>query len=332
MADSNYFTKSRAFTSAEIAEMVGGKLVGNFSQVIEDIATLANAGPSDLAFFTNAKYLNDFRATRAGLCIIEERYVNDAPAGLNLLVCENPYYAYAVFANALYPRTSIINTHQGVSEFAKIHPSVTLGQNCVIEDGVEIGEGTQIGHNVTIARNVRIGKGCEIGANSSLSHCEIGDATIIHNGVMIGQDGFGFAPSPRGVLKVPQLGRVIIGSQVEIGAGSCIDRGAIEDTRIGDCTKIDNLVQIGHNVVLGRFCFIAAQAGIAGSTEIGDGVMIGGQAGFAGHIKIGNGASVAAQSGVMSDVPPGNKIGGSPALEIRKWLKATALLKKMVEK
>lgn len=332
MVDTRFFNASREYTLQELATLTGAKPVGNNIATVHSIATLAGANGGDLTFFSNPRYLNDFRVTKGTICITEARFEQDAPSGINLLVSDNPYFAYARVADLMYPRESLIQTKKPISETAKIEASAKIGFNTIIEDGAEIGENTQIGHNVVIRKNVVIGRNCEIGSNVTISHSLVGDNVIIHNGAQIGQDGFGFAPGNGKIIKVPQLGRVIIGSGVEIGAGTTIDRGAIEDTIIGDGTKIDNLVQLGHNVVIGKMCFIAAQAGIAGSTHVGNGVMIGGQAGFAGHINIGDGASIAAQSGVMGNVEQGQKLGGSPAVEIRTWLKMTAVLKKMVGK
>ncbi|MGL4444440.1 MAG: UDP-3-O-(3-hydroxymyristoyl)glucosamine N-acyltransferase, partial [Alsobacter sp.] len=213
---------------------------------------------------------------------------------------------------------------------AVIEAGVTVDPGAVVGPGAEIGAGTVIASGAVIGPQVRIGRNCSIGAGCTLQAALIGNRVIIHPGVRIGQDGFGFAMSPRGHMKVPQIGRVIIQDDVEIGANTCIDRGASRDTVIGEGTKIDNLVQIGHNVVVGRHCVIVSQVGIAGSTTLEDFAVLGGQVGVAGHLTVGMGAQVAAQSGVAGDVPRGARYGGSPAQPALNWAREIALLKSLV--
>jgi UDP-3-O-[3-hydroxymyristoyl] glucosamine N-acyltransferase len=281
-----------------------------------DVAALDQAGAEQVSFLDNPKYLEQFEKSKAAACFVREKYASRAPKSMALLVTETPYSAYALAAQYFYPPSAA----SGISPHAHIAKTATIGNNCQIAAGVVIGEGCVIGDE------------CNIGANTTISHSIIGNRAIIHRGVHIGQDGFGFAPGPRGILKVPQLGRVIIGHDVEIGSGSCIDRGAGPDTVIGDGCKIDNLVQIGHNAQLGKMVVIAAGCGIAGSTRIGDGTMLGGQVGIAGHLTIGRGVKIAAQSGVMSDIPDGATYGGGPAMPIKDWHRQTAALKKLAGK
>jgi UDP-3-O-[3-hydroxymyristoyl] glucosamine N-acyltransferase len=202
----------------------------------------------------------------------------------------------------------------------------------VVGREAQIGRGTTIASGAVVGYRVAIGRGCYIGPGASITCALIGDRVIVHAGARIGQDGFGFALGPQGHLKVPQVGRVIIQDNVEVGANTCIDRGALKDTIIGEGTKIDNLVQIGHNVVIGRHCVIVGQAGIAGSTELGDFVVMGGQSGAAGHIKIGSGAQIAGSSHPKDDVPPGARMAGTPAVPLEDFGRQIAALKRLGRK
>jgi UDP-3-O-[3-hydroxymyristoyl] glucosamine N-acyltransferase len=237
-----------------------------------------------------------------------------APPGMALLISENPYRSYALAAAKFYPWP----VTPYISKAAHIDPGAQIGAGCIIEPGAVIGRG------------VVLGQGCWIGANATLSHCVLGQRVRVHAGARIGQDGFGFALGAKGHVPVPQLGRVMIGDFVNIGANSCIDRGAGPDTVIGAGTVIDNLVQIGHNVKIGRGCVIVAQVGISGSTVIEDGVVLAGQAGVAGHLTIGKGARIAAQSGVIGDVPAGEEWVGFPAMPRRAFWRLHAGLKKLL--
>ena len=219
-----------------------------------------------------------------------------------------------------------------MAKSATIGKGVRIDAGAVIGEKVSIGSGCWIGANTVIGDGVDIGDHSRIGALCSISHAIIGKRVLLHRGIHIGQDGFGFAPGRGGITKVPQLGCVLIGNDVEIGSGTCIDRGAGPDTIIGDGCKIDNLVMIGHNVQLGKYVIITGQCGISGSTQLGDGVMVGAQSGFAGHLKIGSGVKLAAQSGVMHDIPPGETYGGAPAIPMRDFLRQTVTLAKLAKK
>jgi UDP-3-O-[3-hydroxymyristoyl] glucosamine N-acyltransferase len=246
-----------------------------------------------------------------------------------------PYKAYALAAQAFYPPPPL---RSGMAASAVVDPTARLGADCeigahvVIGAGAEIGEASRIDANTVIGGGVVIGAGAQIAANVTISHAVIGARVRILPGARIGQNGFGFAPDPIGHVAVPQLGRVIIGDDVEIGANTTIDRGAGPDTVIGDGTMIDNLVQIGHNVVVGRRCVLVAQVGISGSTKLDDFVMIGGQGGLAGHISVGKGARVAAQSGVMRDIPDGVTVMGYPALPVKEFWRQVATLQQWARK
>lgn len=317
MADSRFFERQGPFSLPQIIEATDAELVGSTSvdAMLEDVAPLDQAGPAELSFLDNSKYVDSFSHSRAGACFARRKYAAMAPKGMILLIHDDPYRAYAMAAALFYPPLD-----QGrIAATAVIHESAEIGDNADIASGVVIGKGVKIGNN------------CRIGANTVISHALIGDNAIIHPNVSIGQDGFGFAMGRQGHVKVPQLGRVIIESNVEIGAGSCIDRGTGPDTIIGEGSKIDNLVQIAHNVQIGKHAVIVAQVGISGSSRIGDFSVLAGQAGVAGHITIGKGVKVAAKGGVISDIADGQTMGGIPAIPIRDWHKQTLTLKQMVQ-
>lgn len=337
MADPRFHRRAGPFRLGVIAERSGARLAeaADPEQLISDVAPLQSAGPDELSFLDNTAYLDAFAASRAGACIVNPAHAARAPAGMALLLAERPYRAYALAAQTFYPR---VPPEPGIAPSAVVDPRATLGPGCRVEPGAVIGAHavlgarTLVGPNAVIGENVSIGEDSTIGACASLSHCLVGSRVTIYPGARIGQDGFGFAPDPRGHVKVPQLGRVVIEDDVEVGANTTIDRGSGPDTVIGAGSFIDNLVQIGHNVVLGRGCVIVAQVGLSGSTRLGDFVVMGGQAGVAGHLSIGTGARLAAQSGVVRDVPPGQTYGGCPAVPIREWHRQTALLSKLTKK
>jgi len=320
MADSRFFRNSGPVSLEQLTKLTGAVAARadgqnpDVSQTYLDVAPLDQAAAQHISFLDNTKYLGDFTASKAGACFVRAKFADRAPKHMVLLITEAPYAAFALASAHLYPDMRKAE----ISPQAIIAKSATIGKNCSIGPGTVIDEGVIIGDN------------CRIGALCTISHTIMGNRVTLHRGVHLGQDGFGFAPSPKGILKVPQLGRVVIGDDVEIGSGTCIDRGAGPDTVIGSHSKIDNLVQIGHNVQIGKYVVIAAQCGIAGSTQIGDGAMLGGQVGLSGHIKIGAGAKLAAQAGVMADVPPGATYGGSPAVPIKDWHRQTATVAKLV--
>jgi UDP-3-O-[3-hydroxymyristoyl] glucosamine N-acyltransferase len=336
----DFFPTKRELTIAEIVTLTGAKpqpavaLDGRIS----DIAPLDRARQSDITFLDNAKYLDALAATRAGACLLAPRFAAQAPARLAVLVTAEPYRAFVAVARALFPtalRPSSLFGTSGRSADARVHASARIEAGVIIDPlavigpGAEIGAGTLIAPGAVIGPGVAIGRDCAIGAGATLLHALIGDRVIIHAGARIGQDGFGYLPSPHGHQKIPQTRRVIIQDDVEIGANTTIDRGSTRDTVIGEGTKIDNLVQIAHNVSIGRHCLIAGQTGISGSSQVGDFVMMGGQVGLADHVTVGSGAMLGAQSGYMSDVPAGARWIGSPAQPVREFMKSVALLRKL---
>ena len=337
MTDSIFFIKNDALTLKQIIDLTGAKTSRevDLSTEIVDIAPLEFASINQLSFFINNKYRASFESSKAGFCFAAEKFVKLAPSSMVVLVHPNPYKAYAMVANLFYPSESSNNT---IASNAIIASSAQIGKNCqignfvVVEDGVILGDNSIIDHNTVIKKNVIIGSNTKIFSNVTISHTIIGNNVTIHPGCRIGQDGFGFASDHKGHLKVPQLGIVKIGNFVEIGANTTIDRGSAQDTEIGDMTQIDNLVQLGHNVKLGKACVIVAQVGVAGSTQIGDFSVLGGQVGVAGHLKIGSQVQIAAQSGVAQDIEDKQIMGGYPAIEIRKWHRQNFCLQQLVNK
>ncbi|NCC21810.1 MAG: UDP-3-O-(3-hydroxymyristoyl)glucosamine N-acyltransferase [Alphaproteobacteria bacterium] len=337
MADDRFFKRGKPLPLARLAELAGTALVNapDENLLIRDVAPVDRAGPCDITFFDNRKYRQSFQETRAGACLVSPESVRYAPPGTALLVTKYPYKAYAHIASIFYGSE---RPDPYISDRAFIDETATVGRECTIEPGAVIGPGAEIGNgcwieaNAVIGQGVVVGEQCRIGAGSTLSHCLIGKSVRLYPGVRVGQDGFGFAIDPNGHIKVPQLGRVIIEDRCEIGANTCIDRGAGPDTVIGAGTWIDNLVQIGHNVRIGRGCVIVAQAGVAGSTVLEDFAVLGGQVGVAGHLTVGKGARIAAQSGIMRDVPPGDEMMGTPAVPIRQFMRQVAFLGRMVKK
>jgi UDP-3-O-[3-hydroxymyristoyl] glucosamine N-acyltransferase len=341
MSEPLFFKPARPLTVGEIAALTGAepRAAADLTRRIDNIATLDRAGPGDVTFLDDTRYAGALAATRAGACLVSERFENEVPAHVATLRALEPYRAFVAVAHALFPtanRPSSLFGATGVGTGASVHATARLERDVIVDPGVVIGPGAEIGAGTTIAANavigpgVRIGRSCAIGAGATVVFALVGDRVIIHAGCRIGQDGFGYIPDRKGALKVPHTRRVILQDDVEIGANTTIDRGGRRDTVIGEGTKIDNLVQIGHNCTIGRHCFIVSQTGISGSVEIGDYAMLGGQVGVADHLTIGSGAKLGARSGVITDVPAGVQWGGFPARPFRDWLKTEVLLSRLV--
>jgi UDP-3-O-[3-hydroxymyristoyl] glucosamine N-acyltransferase len=337
------FLKNPAGLSlGEIIALTGAKPRDGASldRIIRGISTLDRARPSDLVFFESTKYLDQLAATRAGTCLTSERFADRIPQGMTVLLSKQPFRDFVVVARKLYPDSlrpnSLFETAEGVAPGAHVHATaeiedgVTIDPGAVIGPRAGIGSGSVIGPNAVIGPDVQIGRDCSVGPGASIVHALIGDNVIIHPGCRIGQDGFRYHPSAKGHVKVPQLGRVIIQDNVEIGANTAIDRGGSGDTVIGEGTKIDNLVQIGHNCTIGRHCIIVGECGLAGSVVLGDHVVLGGQVGIADHLTIGEGAVIGAKSGVVCNIPPGERWLGFPAMPGREFMRMTAALRKRI--
>ena len=332
MSQPTFFKTSPTVTLAELATLTGAYLVdpSRASTVIRGAAALDRAGPTQLAFCEHRKYLPSLQATHAGACLVNEKLAPSVPPHVVVLLVKEPYRAFVsalreFHKESLRPLSSYESP--GIAPSAAIHPTADLEDGVIVDPlavigpNVEIGSGTVIGANATIGANVRIGRDCRIGPGASVQFALIGNDVIIHPGCRIGQDGFGYLPGASGHLKIPQTGRVVIQNGVEIGAGTTIDRGALNDTVIGEGSKIDNLVQIGHNVTIGRHCIVVSQCGIAGSSTLGDGVVLGARTGVSDHAMIGEGSQIAARSSVVGDVPPGVIWGGSPAKPIKQFFR-----------
>ena len=330
-----FFQRSGPHRLADIADVAAGSVESNGDLYFDSVAPLQTAGPRQISFLDNRRYAPLLDATQAGAVIVHPDLKSRVPDRAVAIVTREPYTAWARVAALFHPAPPVspgIHPSAVVDETALIDSSAEIGPLCVIEAGAEIGPGCRIGPSSVIGEAVVLGRDCRIGAHASLSHAILGDRVYVYPGARIGQEGFGFAVTDRGFLTVPQLGRVLLHDDVEVGANSTIDRGSASDTVIGAGSRLDNLVQIGHNVVLGRCCIIVAQVGISGSTILGDFVQVGGQAAMAGHLNIGDGAQIGAQAGVISDVPPKARLLGSPAQPARDFFRQVAVLKKLSAK
>jgi UDP-3-O-[3-hydroxymyristoyl] glucosamine N-acyltransferase len=342
MSEPVFLRQSRGLTLAEIAQIAGAEAPSSAfaSRRMSGIAALDRASPADLGFLESRSFVDAARASRAGACLTTKSLAAGLPAGTVPLIVAAPYRAFVAVARAMFPGAlrpsslapvgSVEGAH--VDKTARCEADVTIEPGAVIGPRAEIGSGTLVGANAVIGADVRVGRDCAIGAGSIVTHSLVGDRVIVHPGCKIGQDGFGYVMSGKGHLKVPQVGRVIIQDDVEIGAGTTIDRGAIRDTVIGEGTKIDNLVQVGHNVTIGRHCVIVAQTGIAGSSTLEDFVVLGARVGLNTQVTIGEGAQIAGISVVHGDVPPGARWGGTPAKPVKLWFREIKLLEQMARR
>lgn len=330
-----FFPRHQGVALGELAQRLGAVLntPEKSDVLIRSIAPVYRAVEGDICYMLSRKNKAELETCRASAIICDEALLSLIPEHIPALVAKNAHAAFAIVGQILHPsavRPETIAQGDGISPLAVVHPSaaleagVTVEPYAVIGANAAIGSGTRIGPGAIIGNGVKIGRECTIAGGASILCALIGNHVIVHNGARIGQDGFGYAPGPAGMIKIVQIGRVIIQDHVEIGADTTIDRGTMDDTVIGEGTKIDNQVQIGHNVRIGRHCALVSKVGVAGSAKIGNGVQIGGAAGINGHITIGDGAQIAALSGVMNDVPPGEKVAGQPARPIKEFFREIA--------
>ena len=321
-----------SFRLAELAEKIGGDAQGDPNRRLDGIRGLDTAGPGDLSFLANPRYRKSAVASRAGALLVSPA---SADLGHDLLVVADPYFALAELLEIFYPK---------VARAASIHPSAFVGDGASIEGSASIGpysvvgEGSRIAADVEIHPHVVVGRDCEIGAGSVLfpgvviyDGVQIGERCRLHSGVVVGSDGFGYAQHDGQHVKLEHVGRVVVEDDVEIGANTTVDRALLDETRIGAGSKLDNLVQVGHNVTLGRGCLLVSQSGISGSTRLGDGVIVAGQSGLSGHLELGNGVQVAAKSAVFKSVDAGKKVAGIPATDASSWLRQQAMVARLVE-
>ena len=339
MSEPVFLRDTRGLTLDEIVALTGASTPAAFPRLrrIFNVAPLDRASPRDIGFLDNKRFSADATKTMAGACLTSAALAGGLPARVTALVVAEPYRAFVQVARALFPQSLRPSSlaAPGATAGAHIHANarlengVTVEPGAVIGPGAEIGSGSVIGATAVIGSEVRIGRDCSIAAGAVITNALIGDRVIIHPGCKIGQDGFGFVMGGGGHLKVPQVGRVIIQDDVEIGSGTTVDRGAIRDTVIGEGTKIDNMVQVGHNVSIGRHCVLVAQTGISGSATLEDFVVLGARVGVNNQAVIGEGAQIAATSNVNGNVPPGARWGGTPAKPMKQWFREVMTLERL---
>ena len=332
--DARFFLRTGPHSLAAVSRAAEGEPRGT-ERMLESVAALQEAGPHQVAFLDNRRYVDALVSTTAGAVIVHPALADRAPANVAVIVTAEPYAAWARVAALFHPpppSTPGIHPTAVVAADAIVDPSCEVGPLAVIGAGAEIAPRCRIGPGAVIGPGVCIGADSRVGAHASLSHAILGERVNILPGARIGQEGFGFAQTASGFLTVPQLGRVVLEDDVEIGANTTVDRGSVPDTVIGAGTRIDNLVQIGHNVRTGRCCVVVAMAGISGSTVLGDFVTVAAQAGLAGHLHMGAKSRIGAQAGVMADVPAGADVVGSPAEPVRDFFRAVATLRKLARR
>ena len=335
LGDPRFFQRAGPFALRDVALAAGVAVPAASAAMFTGVAPLQTAGVAEISFLHNPRYGAALTGTQAGAVIIGRASLDKVPAGCVALVADDPHQAWAKVASLFHPVPPVtpgIHPSAVVDPAAVVDPSAEIGPLAVVGARAEIGAYCRIGPGAVIGAGVLMGAACRVGALASISHAILGKRVFVYPGARIGQDGFGFAITNTGFLTVPQLGRVLLEDDVEVGANACVDRGAAQDTVIGAGSRLDNLVQIGHNARLGKCCVVVAQAGISGSTVVEDFVQIGAQAGLAGHLTVGARARLGAQCGVMSDVAPGADVVGSPAMPVREFFRNVAVLRRLARK
>ncbi len=336
MVDRRFFHVRKPLTLPEMSKISGAALVrGSSADVFSSVSALEDATPEDLSMLHNSRYREILRKTQAGAVIVSPGDVNDVPVSISVLATPQPLKAFALILDALYGEEtsddSLIHPHAVIHPTAHLKAGCRVGAGAVIGARVHIGENSWIGAQSVIGESVQIGSHCRIGPQVTISHAILGSHVKVKPGASIGQSGFGFFMGEGSEAHVTQLqlGRVLMGDYVEVGSHTTIDRGSLKDTVIEDFVRIDNSVQVAHNVHLGRGVVLVSQVGIAGSTSIGAGSVLGGQVGVAGHLTIGSGVRVAAKSGVTRDIPSGETWGGMPAVPIQRWRRQVGTLSRL---
>jgi UDP-3-O-[3-hydroxymyristoyl] glucosamine N-acyltransferase len=337
MSDQRFFKPEGPFTLAVLAERIGAELVepARAGQLVRDIAELEQAGKDDVSVFCDARLAGAFAQSLAGVVVTSKKLGGYPHNGGALLLAADPRLAFAELGRIFYPMSapeSFIHAKAVIAPSARIGADCSIAAGVVIGGDVTIGPRGRIGANTVIEDGVSIGADAIVGPNCSISNALIGDGVNIASNVSIGGEGFGFVPGPQGPVRLSHIGRVLIGNRVAIGSNCAIDRGGLGDTVIGDMTALDNLVQIGHNVRIGKGCVFAGQAGVAGSATIGDYVMVGGAVSISDHVTVGNGAKIAGKSGVMRDVAAGETVAGYPAIPVRQWHRQSVALSRLAKK
>jgi UDP-3-O-[3-hydroxymyristoyl] glucosamine N-acyltransferase len=332
--DPRFFRRAGPFTLAAVADAAGAEALPR-RIMLRGVAPLGRATEQDVAFCLNGrKHLSTLAETGAGAVIVHPDMADKVPEGAAPIIAPDPLAAWGKIAalfHPLPPAVPGIHPSAVVAASARVDPSAEIGPLAVVGADAVIGPRCRIAPFAHVGEGVVLGRDVRIASHASVTHTLAGDRVYIYPGARIGQDGFGFAMTPEGFLTIPQLGRVVLGDDVEIGANSCVDRGALDDTVIGDGTRIDNLVMVGHNARIGRFCVLVAQSGIAGSTVLEDGVVLAAQAGIAGHLRIGAGSRIGAKAGVMADVPPRSDVVGAPAQPVKEFFRELATIRRLAK-
>lgn len=321
------------FSAKQIAAFIGGEIVGNPEATVHTFAKIEEGVPGALTFLSNPKYAHYIYATKASIVLVNKDFVPEEPVSATMIRVDNAYESLARLLQ-LYeqskPHRKGISPKATVADSARIGKDVYLGPNVVIDEGASVGDGTQVYPNTYIGEGATVGSNCTIYSGVNIYHgCRIGNNVTLHSGAVIGADGFGFAPTPQGYDKIPQIGIVIIEDNVEIGANTCVDRATMGATIVHSGVKLDNLIQIAHNDEIGSHTVMASQAGVAGSTKIGQWGVFGGQAGISGHITIGDHVAIGPQSGVINNVKDGSRVLGSPPMEEKPFFRMNAVMRRL---